>query len=86
MPVGAISLGLFIVTLAFDKEMTRFDLEEGQRLELARTAGKLGVSVSRRTRQAQWQKPCALTNSTRAIQAGSTEFGQMPAGSCSGQN
>jgi len=67
MPVGAIFLGLFIVTLAFDKEMTRFDLEESQRLELARTAGNRVAGLSPRKERVEWQKSCALPNSTQAI-------------------
>ena len=35
MPVGAVCLGLFLVTLLLQQEVARFDQEERARLELA---------------------------------------------------
>jgi hypothetical protein len=66
MPVGAIFLGLFIVTLAFDKEMTRFDLEERLRLESARIASKPVAATSRQKGPVEWPKPHRLADSTQA--------------------
>ena len=50
MPVGAVCLGLFLVTILLQQEVARFDEEERARLELAeryaaRTAKDAGVQI-----------------------------------------
>ena len=50
MPLGAVCLGLFLVTFLLQKEVARFDDEERARLELAernavRTAKAAGTAV-----------------------------------------